>query len=77
MAKPLHALLNVNNPDPIPWEELDKTAFKALKENLMNPLALGHPNLSDSLFLFFLHGKEGYPVQECKFWNLYYNFPVY
>lgn len=58
MAKPLYVLLRNDSPDPISWEEQDDMAFKALKESLMNPPALGHPN-HQIPFLNFVHEKEG------------------
>lgn len=58
MAKPLYVLLRNDTADPISWEEQDDMAFKALKESLMNPPALGHPN-HQIPFLNFVHEKEG------------------
>ena len=50
-------LLNNNNLDPILWEEPDNIVSKALKESLMNPLALGHCNYQIP-FLLFVYEKE-------------------
>ena len=57
MAKPLYVLLNNNNPDLILWESWT-TDFKALKESLINPPALGNPNYQ-IIFFLFIYEKEG------------------
>ena len=57
MAKPHYILLSYNNPDPVLWGKLDNIAFKALKESLMNPHALGHPNY-EILFPFVYEREE-------------------
>lgn len=58
MAKLLYVLLQNTNSDPISWEESDYINFKALKESLMNPSSLGHPN--DQIpFSLFVYEKEG------------------
>lgn len=58
MAKSLYVLLKNNNPNPILWEEPNDIAFKALKEDLMNPSALGHPNYQISFFLFVCENER-------------------
>ena len=58
MAKPLYVLLNNNNPDPFLWDELNDIDFKALKEDMMNPPALGHTHYRFP-FSFFAYEKEG------------------
>ena len=58
MAKFLYVLLKNNDPDPSLWEEQDDTAFKALKESLINPLAFGHSNYQIP-FSLFVYEKEG------------------
>ena len=58
MGKPLYVLLNNNNPDPFLWDELNDIDFKALKEDMMNPPALGHTHYRFP-FSFFAYEKEG------------------
>ena len=58
MAKALYVLLNNENLNPILWEEPDDTAFKALKQSLMNPPSLGYPNYQIPFFLL-VYEKKG------------------
>ena len=58
MARPLSVLLNNNNPGPILWEESENTAFKALKESLMNSPALGWVTTIIGCLFSFCIGKE-------------------
>lgn len=55
---------NKNNLDSMLWEELNDTTFKALKESLMNPAALEHPNdhIPFPLFFFFKMKREEVPL---------------
>ena len=57
MAKPLYVLINSYNCNPVLSEKPDDTALKALKENLKNPPALGHPKDQIPFFLFAYERK--------------------
>lgn len=51
MTKPLYVLLRNDSPDPISLEEQDDMAFKPLKESLIKPPSLRHPNYQIPFFL--------------------------
>lgn len=57
MATSLYVLFNNNNSDLIVWEERHNTAFKGLKQSLMNSSAFGLPMIR--LFFFFIFVYEG------------------
>ena len=53
MSKSLYILFNNDNPDLILCVDLKNIFFKALKESLMNPATLGHPNYQIPFFFSF------------------------
>ena len=54
----MYVLVNSNIADPILQDEQNGIVFKALKESLMNPSALGHPNYQIPFFLFAYEKEE-------------------
>lgn len=73
MTKPLYVLLKNDSPDPILWEEWDDQTFKALKESLINPPALGHSNCQIPFFIF---EKEGNTLGVLTQKHGYYHRPL-
>lgn len=57
----LYVLLKSNNPELILREEEDNMTFKTLKENSINPLALGYLNIRFP-FLFLSMKKKAMPL---------------
>lgn len=61
MATSLYVLFNNNNSDLIVWEERHSTAFRGLKQSLMNSSAFGLPMIRLFFFSFlYMKGRE-YP----------------
>lgn len=73
MTKPLYVLLKNDSPEPTLWEEWDKQTFKALKESLINPPALGHPNYQIPFLIF---EKEGNTLGVLTQKHGYYHRPL-
>lgn len=57
MATSLYVLFNNNNSDLIVWEERHSTAFRGLKQSLMNSSAFGLPMIRLFFFFSFLYMK--------------------
>ena len=41
----LHSLFKSDQPETLPWTEEGQKALNRIKQNLLDPPALGHPNL--------------------------------